>query len=178
MGLVDISCYVDDLHRYAVWLTRDSTEADDLVQDTCVHALSAIGRLREQNSVKGWLFTILRNNWITQLRRRRRVGHVMGSDSDMDSPELVVEPSRGPSDLYQQKMTQEQVRAAIQNLPPAFRQVILLHEFEELSYKEIADLLGCPIGTVMSRLARARLKLRGMLFREQSPPATTKTVVE
>jgi RNA polymerase sigma-70 factor (ECF subfamily) len=88
---------------------------------------------------------------------------VVEIDVDATSANVVVETSKGPHALYVSKRECEQVRAAIQDLPVDFREVILLREYEELSYQEIASVLGCPIGTVMSRLARARSKLRLVL---------------
>jgi RNA polymerase sigma-70 factor (ECF subfamily) len=84
-------------------------------------------------------------------------------DVDEITANLVVETSKDPHALYVSKLECEQVREAIQHLPVDFREVILLREYEELSYQEIASVLGCPIGTVMSRLARARSKLRPLL---------------
>ena len=75
----------------------------------------------------------------------------------------IAEPSKNSHDLYVSKMEAEQVRAAIQELPIEFREIILLREYEDLSYQEIANVLDCPVGTVMSRLGRARAKLRGLL---------------
>jgi RNA polymerase sigma-70 factor, ECF subfamily len=88
---------------------------------------------------------------------------VVEIDVDDTTANVVVETSKGPHAHYVSKRECEQVREAIQHLPVDFREVILLREYEELSYQEIASVLGCPIGTVMSRLARARSKLRPML---------------
>jgi RNA polymerase sigma-70 factor (ECF subfamily) len=154
--------HFDGLYAYAMVLSRNRTEAEDLVQETCVRAMQAIGRLRPDSNVKSWLFTILRNIWLNQLRQRRTALTIEleGGDS---TAELAVETSKGPHEQYVSKMERDQVREAIQQLSVESREVILLREYEELSYQEIAILLDCPTGTVMSRLGRARSKLRALL---------------
>jgi RNA polymerase sigma-70 factor (ECF subfamily) len=112
--------------------------------------------------MKGWLFTILRNIWLNELRRWRNGPQLFAIDLE-NGADNVVEPSRDPQDLCVSKMESEQVRAAIQELPVEFREIIVLREYEELSYQDIASVLDCPVGTVMSRLARARAKLRASL---------------
>jgi RNA polymerase sigma-70 factor, ECF subfamily len=150
------------LHRYGIALSRNAAVASDLVQETYMRALNFRNELHDDNSIKGWMFTILRNIWLDQLRKER------------NSPDLleqycaeVMEPvKRLQHDPYQQlmrKVEAERVREAIRQLPDDFREVILLREYEDLSYREIAELVGCPAGTVMSRLARARARLRELL---------------
>ena len=158
---LDFSEYLDGLFGYALVLSHNHAEAEDLVQETCLRALRAIDGLREQSNVKGWLFTILRNIWLNQVRRTRSVQIVLGADTnDVSDP---ADAAQDPHAAYASGVEQERVRAAIQQLPLAFREVVLLREYEELSYQEIAALLDCPPGTVMSRLARARTKLRELL---------------
>jgi len=115
--------YVDGLYGYAMVLTRNHAEAEDLVQETYVRALGAAGRLRENSNVKGWLFTILRNLWFNELRKRRNVPAILEMDGDDYTADSLV-----------------------------------------------ADVLGCPAGTVMSRLGRARAKLRTALADTWSTP--------
>src|SRR5467141_3490169 len=153
----------DGLYGYAMVLSRDRTEAEDLVQETCVRAVQAIESLRPDSNVKGWLFTILRNIWLNQLRRRRAAPKIVELDVDESTAELAVETSKDPHALYVSKVEREQVREAIQQLSEEFREIIVLREYGELSYQEIANVLGCPAGTVMSRLGRARSKLRSLL---------------
>ena len=155
--------YMDTLYRYAMVLTRNRTEAEDLVQETYLRAMRAMRRLRAGSNIKSWLLVILRNIWLNQLRRQRITPNMVEIDVDETTANVVVETSKGPHALYVSKLECEQVRDAIQHLPMDFREVILLREYEELSYQEIASVLGCPIGTVMSRLARARSKLRPLL---------------
>jgi RNA polymerase sigma-70 factor (ECF subfamily) len=155
--------YLDGLYGYALVLTRNHAEAEDLVQETYVRALPAMGRLRADSNTKGWLFTILRNVWLNQLRKWRNGPQMIQIEVGDGIADCIVEPSKDSYDLYVSKMEAEQVRAAIQGLPVDFREIILLREYEDLSYQEIASILGCPVGTVMSRLGRARAKLRLLL---------------
>jgi RNA polymerase sigma-70 factor (ECF subfamily) len=151
------------LYGYAMVLSRDRTEAEDLVQETCVRAIQAIENLRPDGNVKSWLFTILRNIWLNQLRQQRTAPKMVELDVDESTAEIAVEPSKDPHALYVSKVEREQVREAIQQLSAEFREIIVLREYGELSYQELASVLGCPAGTVMSRLGRARSKLRLLL---------------
>jgi RNA polymerase sigma-70 factor (ECF subfamily) len=155
--------YIDGLYSYALMLTRNHAEAEDLVQETYVRALQAMGRLRPGSNMKAWLFTILRNAWLNQLRKSRNGPRMVDIEVDDGVTNSMVEPSKDSHDLYVSKVQTEQVRAAIQELPAEFREIILLREYEELSYQEIASVLDRPVGTVMSRLGRARTKLRTLL---------------
>jgi RNA polymerase sigma-70 factor (ECF subfamily) len=155
--------HIDGLFSYALVLTRNRSEAEDLVQETYVRAIGAMARLRSDSNVKSWMFTILRNIWLNQLRQRRTVPPMVEIDVDENAANSVVETSKDPYAAYISKVESEQVREAIQKLPVDFREIILLREYEELSYQEIAEVLNCPAGTVMSRLGRARSKLRTLL---------------
>jgi len=155
--------HIDGLYGYALVLTQNRTDAEDLVQETYVRAIRAMGRLRHDSNVKGWLFTILRNTWLNELRQRRKAPEVVDFEVDERTSNLVDESMKSPHDVYVRKLERRHVREAIQRLPEEAREVILLREWEELSYQEIAVVLDCPVGTVMSRLARARSKLRGLL---------------
>jgi RNA polymerase sigma-70 factor, ECF subfamily len=155
--------YLDGLYSYALVLSRNQAEAQDLVQETCLRALRAMGRLRPDSNVKSWLFTILRNIWLNQLRQRKAVLDVVDLDSNDHGLDRAVGSPRDPHAAYVSDLEREQVQRAIEQLPVQFREVILLREYEELSYEEIGAMLQCPVGTVMSRLARARSKLRDLL---------------
>ena len=155
--------YMNGLYGYAMVLTRNHAEAEDLVQETYVRAIPAMDRLRPESNLKGWLFKILRNAWLNHLRKRRTAPEIAWSDAEDSSVGDIAEPSKDSYHALVSKIEREQVRAAIQALPEKFREIILLREFEELSYDAIAVLLDCPVGTVMSRLARARSKLRELL---------------
>jgi RNA polymerase sigma-70 factor (ECF subfamily) len=154
---LDLNRYLNGLYGYACILCRNSTQAEDLVQETCLHAIRAKSTLRPDSNVKSWLFTILRNIWLNQLRHQRTVPLMVELDLETSEPR---DTTPDPHTVYADKVEREQVRAAIQQLPVEFREIIVLREYEDLSYQEIAALLDCPIGTVMSRLARARSKLR------------------
>ena len=151
---------IDGLYSYALILTRNHEEAEDLVQETYVRAIPAMRRLRADSNMKGWLFTILRNVRLNQLRKRHNGPQMIAIEVGDGVADSIVEPSKDSYDLYVSKVEAEQVRAAIQELPIEFREIILLREYEGLSYQEIASVLECPVGTVMSRLGRARAKLR------------------
>jgi RNA polymerase sigma-70 factor, ECF subfamily len=159
----DFSEYLDGLYGYAMVLSRNSTEAEDLVQETCLRALRAIDGLRGEGSIKSWLFTILRNIWLNQVRRRRTAPDLIELDADDNGSTAPADATQDPHTDYVSKFERERVRVAIGQLPVEFREIIILREYEELSYQEIAALLDCPPGTVMSRLARARSKLRDLL---------------
>ena len=161
---IDLNQYLDGLYGYAMVLSRNRAEAEDLVQETCLRALRGMDGLRDESSAKSWLFTILRNLWFNQLRQRRAAPELLELDSDgIGGANDPADSTQDPHADYVAGITREQVRAAIQKLTVEYREIIILREFEELSYQEIAGLLGCPPGTVMSRLARARLKLRDVL---------------
>jgi len=169
---IDLSEYVDGLYSYALVLSRDRTEAEDLVQETCLRAIRAMGSLRPDSNAKGWLVTILRNIWFNQLRQWRTAREVVELDLQVDGANRAADSRKDPHATYVSNIEQEQVRIAIQQLPVEFREVIILREYEDLSYQEIAAVLECPLGTVMSRLARARSKLRDLLSVESLAPRT------
>jgi RNA polymerase sigma-70 factor (ECF subfamily) len=164
-----LSGYIDGLFGYAMVLTRNPVEAADLVQETYVRALKAKQSLRPSSNVKSWLFTILRNIWLNQLRHARTAPQIVELEAHGSIADVAIETSKDPHAKYVSKMEQEKVRNAIQQLPEEFREIIILREYEELSYQEIAAMLDCPAGTVMSRLFRARSRLRLLLsVNEQS----------
>ena len=130
---------------------------------TVHRAIRAMGRLRDDSNVKGWLFTILRNIWLNDVRQRHKAPVSIDVEADEAISSLIDNTMKSPHDVYVDELEQRHVRTAIQKLPEEAREVILLREWEELSYQEIATVLDCPVGTVMSRLARARSKLRDLL---------------
>ena len=151
--------HIDALYGYAMTLTRDTTEAEDLVQETYVRAARAVNRLDSDANLKGWLFVIMRNAWLNQVRHRN-AGPLF---VDLDSSESTGDPHDNPHVVYLRKLEREQVREAIENLPEAYREIVLLRDIEGFTYQEIATVLDCPAGTVMSRLGRARGRLRKLL---------------
>jgi len=140
------------LRRYARALAGDRIAADDLVQDTLERAWSKLHLYRRGTDLRAWLFTVMHNVYVNQVRALRPVAQL-----DEDLPELA-QPAREVDSLVLRDLD-----AAIRSLPPDQREVLLLVALEEMSYDEAASTLGIPIGTVMSRLSRAREKLRAML---------------
>jgi len=155
--------HIDGLYGYALVLAQNRTDAEDLVQETYLRAIRAMGRLRDDGNIKGWLFTILRNIWLNELRQRRKAPETVDVETDERTSVLVDENADSPHDLYVANLERHHVHTAIQQLPEEAREVILLREWEGLSYQDIATVLDCPVGTVMSRLARARSKLCDLL---------------
>jgi RNA polymerase sigma-70 factor, ECF subfamily len=156
--------YMDGLRKYAMFLTHNDASTPDLLQESYLRALGAKGRLPKDSNLKAWLFTILRNTWLNQLRRRRTAREVVDLDiAGKRHLEPASDDSTDPHILYMRHIVIAQVREAISRLPAEFRQVIFLREYEGLSYREISTILDCPAGTVMSRLARARSRLRILL---------------
>lgn len=151
--------HIDALYGYAMTLTRDTTEAEDLVQETYVRAARAVNRPDTGANMKGWLFVIMRNAWLNQIRHKN-AGPLF---VDLDSSESLGQAPDNPHVVYLRKLEREQVRAAIQSLPDAYREIVVLRDIEGFTYQEIATVLECPAGTVMSRLGRARGRLRKLL---------------
>jgi RNA polymerase sigma-70 factor, ECF subfamily len=160
---------IDGLYSYAMVLTRNQADAEDLVQETYVRAMRAMSSLQAGSNLKAWLFTILRNAWLNQVRKRRFGPQFVGIADGHDIANGIGQPSKDAHDNYVSKIERMRVQDAIQKLPIEFREIIVLREYEELSYREIASVLECPVGTVMSRLARARTKLRNMLSEAVEP---------
>jgi RNA polymerase sigma-70 factor (ECF subfamily) len=161
--------FIDGLYGYAMALSRNQHDAEDLVQETFVRAIRGKANLREGSNVKAWLFTILKNIYLNQIRKQKTFPRVIEIDADEGNADIVIEESKDPFAQYVSEVDREHVVEAVQQLPPEFREVILLREFEDLSYQEIAGVLGCPAGTVMSRLARARSRLRTLLMDKVQP---------
>jgi RNA polymerase sigma-70 factor, ECF subfamily len=149
--------YIDHLFRYAMALSRNRAEAEDLVQETYVRALDALGRLQPGSNVKAWMFTILRNVWRNQKRSQRAAPRTVELDGDFAAT------FQDPYAVLVTNMEGELVHEAIRQLPDEAREIIVLREYEDMSYQAIADLLDCPLGTVMSRLGRARARLRVLI---------------
>jgi RNA polymerase sigma-70 factor, ECF subfamily len=167
MHETDLLQFMDGLFGYAMAFTRNRTDAEDLVQETYVRAIRGKDSLREGSNVKSWLFTILRHIYLNQLRKQRTSPTLLEIDAHENTADIAVEGSKDPLAHYMSKTECEWVVEAIQQLPTEFREIVLLREYEDLSYQEIAGILGCPVGTVMSRLARARARLRTLLSAQQ-----------
>jgi RNA polymerase sigma-70 factor, ECF subfamily len=168
--------HMDGLYRYAIVLTGAPVEAQDLVQETYVRAVEAFQRLRNDSNLKGWLFAILRNLWFNELRRRRHGPQLLEVDADSHLADRLVANERDAQQILESEEDAKRVRAAIERLPVGFKEILTLREFEELSYQEIAAVLNCPVGTVMSRLGRARAKLRSLLVEGWDDPLQSRKV--
>jgi RNA polymerase sigma-70 factor, ECF subfamily len=156
--------HLNGLYGYAMTLVRNQAEAEDLVQETYLRAIQAFSRLRPDSNLKSWLFTILRNVRLNQVRDASSKPRVVEMDEPVGrAPQFEDKSSKDPLFLYLTKVKRADVRKAIEDLPTVYREIVVLREFEELSYEEIAQILDCPPGTVMSRLSRAREKLKELL---------------
>jgi RNA polymerase sigma-70 factor (ECF subfamily) len=155
------------LYGFAMSLTRNPVDAEDLVQETCLRAIKGLTQNGVKSDPKVWLFTILRNVWINQWRRRAKGPEfILLEKSRTDGgplQEWLLDDRERPEDLFDRNVVSGKIRLAISGLPEVFREVLVLRYFEGLSYRQIASILGCPAGTVMSRLNRARAELRAIL---------------
>jgi len=147
----------DQLYNFAHWLAQDRTEAEDLVQETYFKALKGFSSFQPGTNFRAWMYRILRNTFLTS-RTGLKATATVALDSD-DSPELPAGPET-PETILIEDCQHQLLQAAIEALPVHFREVLLLCEAEEMSYQDIAETLSIPIGTVMSRLSRARKALR------------------
>jgi RNA polymerase sigma factor (sigma-70 family) len=156
----------DSLHNFARWLVHNQNDAEDLVQETYLRALRSFGSFQPGTNFRAWMFRILKNTFLSscsKLDRRMTVG----IDSEEEFPDLPVD-SATPDSLLIERSGNEAVQRVIEQLPVIFREVILLCDVEDASYRETAEILSIPIGTVMSRLARARKAVRESLRKEET----------
>ncbi|HLY18923.1 MAG TPA: sigma-70 family RNA polymerase sigma factor [Bryobacteraceae bacterium] len=155
---------LDGLYGYAMSLSHNQADAEDLVQDTYVKAVRAMDQLAPDSNVKSWLYAILRNAWLNQIRHLQSGPQFVGMDDEHHEDTIGRACSNDdPYNSYVARAERESIRAALEQLPVLYREVIVLREFEGLSYQEIAEIVHCPAGTVMSRLDRARKRLRTLL---------------
>ncbi|UCC71854.1 MAG: sigma-70 family RNA polymerase sigma factor [Gemmatimonadota bacterium] len=155
--------HLDAVYRFATMLTGDPVRADDLVQETMLRAFRSWHRFRSGTNARAWLFTILRNAFVSDYRRNRRNNQAI----DLSEVEeiTVVEPGRDsdPEALLLEGHVDDEVLACIAALPDPYRETLVLSDVEGLSYIEVAEVLGVPLGTVKSRLFRARQTLQRQL---------------
>jgi RNA polymerase sigma factor (sigma-70 family) len=148
----------DSLYNFARWLAQNQNDAEDLVQETYLKALRSFASFEPGTNFRAWIFQILKNTFLgscSKLERRMTLA--------MDSEEDLPAASDTPESLLIALSNNDAVRCAIEQLPVIFREVVLLCDVEDASYREIAQILSIPIGTVMSRLARARKMVRASL---------------
>jgi len=155
--------FLPRLRRFAYALTGDWDKGDDLVQETCVRALSRVDQFQPGTSLESWMFRIAQNVWIDQVRQTKTRGTVVDIEAAHD---LVGTDGR---QVTETRLTLEAVNRAIAQLPADLRVLIALTSIDGRTYQQAAEIVQAPIGTVMSRLARARKKLHDLLGEELAP---------
>jgi RNA polymerase sigma-70 factor (ECF subfamily) len=163
----EILTHLGALYGFAMSLTRNPVDAEDLVQEACLRAIKGMAQRTFKSDAKVWLFTILRNVWINEWRRRTKGPEfvLFGKTRTDRAPlqERLPDERERPEDVIERNALSEKISVALAALPEAFREVVVLRYFEGFSYRQIAAVLGCPAGTVMSRLNRAKAELRSVL---------------
>lgn len=154
--------YMNDLFRAALRMTRNESEAQDLVQDTYLKAYRFFDKFRRGTNFKAWLFKILKNVYINKYRVALRMPEMVSIKDAELSGELTTATT--PEDEIFDKFLDDDTTAVIEALPEEFRLAVILSDLEGFSYKETAAILDCPIGTVMSRIHRGRRLLRNSLY--------------
>jgi RNA polymerase sigma-70 factor (ECF subfamily) len=165
----EVVAHLDALYALALRMTRSPSEGEDLVQDTVLKAIRARDQFEPGTNMRAWLLRILTNAFINRYRRSGLERTVLeGPDADPLADGWIssatLEAMRDPESQALRPVLEAEIRDALDALPADFRLVVLLSDVEELSYKEIADIVGCPIGTVMSRLHRGRRMLKADLL--------------
>jgi RNA polymerase sigma-70 factor, ECF subfamily len=160
----------DSLYNFARWIARDSGDAEDLVQETYLKALRSFASFQPGTNFRAWIFQIIRNTFLSSRTKfERRMTEAL--DSEEDGPELAID-TETPETILLNRSNFQLVQRAINDLPVHYRETLLLCELEEMSYREIAEILSIPIGTVMSRLARARRAVRESLSSNPGAPSS------
>jgi RNA polymerase sigma-70 factor (ECF subfamily) len=159
--------HLDSLFGTAVRLTRNPRDAEDLVQDTMLQAFRFFDRFEPGSNCKAWLFKILTNTFINRYRKRTREREIREVLDHEETPSLMseqmAEASLDPEGTLTRGLLSDDVKRALDELPEDFRLAVVLSDLEEFSYREIADIMDCPVGTVMSRLHRGRRLLQRSL---------------
>ena len=166
--------HLDAAYGFARWLAPAPGEADDVLQEAALRAFRAFDGLRVTEDVKAWLLTIVRNCHFTALKQRQRRAQVpLPEEHEAGDGEAMIDQTPTPEAVSIQLDEARTLDELMQALPAEYREVLILREIEDLSYREIAEVIGTPIGTVMSRLARARAALKGqwLLAQEDAPRA-------
>jgi RNA polymerase sigma-70 factor, ECF subfamily len=153
----------DQLYNFAHWLTQNRSEAEDLVQETYLKALKGFSSFQPGTNFRAWIYRILRNTFLTS-----RTGLKASTTMRLDEEESQEIPAScgTPESIFFDRAQEQMLQSALEELPLRFREILLLCELEEMSYQEISDALSIPMGTVMSRLSRARKALREILQRK------------
>lgn len=159
--------HLNALYNTALRLTGNRAEAEDVVQETYLKALKSFHRFNAGTNCRAWLFTIMRNTFLNRVRQSGREvleGDARLPEAGLDGLASNAAAAENPEEEFFQTVLHGDVDRALKALPLAFREAVILADLEGLSYREVADVLGCPMGTVMSRLSRGRHLLRQMLF--------------
>ncbi len=153
----EILVHLDAAHNLARWITRDAGMAKDAVQDGCLRAFRAFDRMQGPNA-RSWFLAVIRNSCIDLLREQRTHATEEAYDDDVHATAAAPETAGNltPEDIVARASDARWLRGCIEALPREYREVVVLRELEELSYKEISAIVDIPIGTVMSRLSRGR----------------------
>jgi RNA polymerase sigma-70 factor (ECF subfamily) len=154
--------HLDAAYNLARWLLRDARAAEDAVQEASLRAWRYLESLRD-GQARAWLLGIVRNTCYDTLKQSRRAGNEVDFDNAEFEAALAAAPQSEPSQALEQGQLRRQIDAAIRALSPPLREVLVLREMEDLDYAQIARIVDIPVGTVMSRLSRARGKLREAL---------------
>ena len=150
------------LYNLARWLTQDRSEAEDLVQEAYAKALKGFDSFQAGTNFRAWMYRILRNTFLTS-RTGLKAAKTVSLDDEDDPQSVSPATTETPESILLARADHDAIQAALQQLPVAYREIILLCDVEEMSYREIAEALTIPMGTVMSRLARARKAMRQLL---------------
>ena len=151
------------LYNFACWLAKDRTDAEDLVQETYAKALKRFSSFEQGTNFRAWMFRILRNTFLNSRAGLAATKTVALEDEEQESAAAALTTQETPETILLGQANQTMIQEAIELLPLAFREIVVLCDVEEMSYQEISSTLGIPMGTVMSRLARARRALRAEL---------------
>ncbi len=147
------------LYNFACWLTQDRAAAEDLVQESFVKALKGFSSFQQGTNFRAWIYRILRNTFLTS---QAGLKATVPLDSDDDAPSEPA-TTETPESVLLARVEQQTIQKALEELPVNYREIILLCDLEEMSYQEISQALAIPMGTVMSRLSRARKAMRSLL---------------
>jgi RNA polymerase sigma factor (sigma-70 family) len=158
--------HLDAAYRFARWLSRSPSDADDLVQEAALRAFRGFDALRGSD-VKAWLLTIVKNCHLTALRQQQRRAFVpLPEEHDVQDGEAMIATTPDPESTSVRRDERRMLQRLMSALPEEHREVLVLREIEEMDYREIATVTNVPIGTVMSRLARARAALKAVWLKE------------